>query len=56
MNTTITSKEQTTSVQNPIQTKQIEQIAEEETKRPEKAQYSEQVQNMIEQFNGRIIE
>ena len=45
---------QTATAQNPIQEKTTD--TKEGAKKPEKAQYSEQVQNMVEQFNGRIIE
>ena len=34
----------------------IKLITDKEAKKQDKAHYSEQVQNMIEQFNGRIIE
>ena len=45
---------QTQVAQNPIQQKQVEE--DDDEKKPEKAHYSEQVQSVIEQFNGRIIE
>ena len=48
---------QNNNVQNPItQEQKILENEEENPKKPEKSAYSEQVQSMIEQFNGRIIE
>ena len=41
-------------IQNPIQQNEAQDDSSEKT--AEKAHYSEQVQSMIEQFNGRIIE
>ena len=44
-------------VQNPIEQQQNNNNEEdEENKKPEKTHYSEQVQNILEQFGGRIIE